>query len=1280
VNSIASWLLGQALRLASKKVEERLFSESLVTRLRSAAEQWRAELPEGQLLAIEALLPESPNEPSELPPPAPSELLARLAQSELPDANAWTEALFEQWARVRATVLEPQEFFLLSEPEARNQLAELGKRLERECQRDSALFRVKALEMLGEIKAKIDSQLETRQIATPQQLPNPVTTGSMTDAKARFSGAYHGEIDAAAALTKAGSPDVAIAQLQALRNRHWDELSDRERFRVLANLGHAYSAKDEYKDAGQQYIECKRYQPHDEIAQSLEAAGYAVLGDPARAFELVRQVTQGFPTCDLAWATYVRNSPAQIPFDDLEGAVPAEVRIAIETSCALCWRALHSARSGAAEKYARSALEREPNARLLLEQLGIVLYEMARQEAAGQYTDTPTLTDLGKLREADSLLTRALGLTPQALVSARARVRYYRGLVSQLLGQWDEAFEHLQAAFDSDPHNPQFVLQFALALSDRKQTNRAIEILDTARAHDDSGAILALQASLLAVRDEGGDRSEAIRILSERLPTLTNMTKHARAELVSILVELHCRAGHYGEAASALGALPPDSLNHASLHALHSVRLRREGRLEEAKEEAHQAARDIATTDDRRDRRRVAVELTALGLFDDALPIWRSLVTPSYLGLDTPAIIQCAVKAGDIRYAAEFCRDLRSNGFVVRDLLHLELNILLEYDCFNRAIEVMQRHLASAPESDLTKEIRARLSNVAINIGRTELAEFKPERLPAPSTVEPSLGLSIAQILGHGPEPLDGLRFAYELVRRHFDSHLAHMAMVVSVLFGRRADLRLPDPKVAGPGTAVRYKEDDTEKCHWHIIEDSPSPDSARNEFSPEHGLSKALSGKGAGDQFFLRKDSVQQRTATVVEVWSKYKLRFNLCMEEWEKRFPEQYFLWKFAIKKDDHDRPDITPILRSVDQQAEDVRRCKDVYRRNPLSVTNFAVFTGQTVLDAVQHVATKPELLIRCCEGTDENYISAEAALASGAPLMLDGTALATLFLTGAYSHLPALGVPLKVSEGTLQEWRKRYVEKLNSPREGRFLSKSDNQYVFMEESADAVEARVGEQRRFIEWIQQNVELEEGMPLADVTREQREKMISLVGRAAAESIAIALSEGFVLWTDDISVAAFAAGTGGVERVWTDSVFRWASAQGKVSLEAKNELVLKLAQMGYFYTRIDRSVALWSAERAQWNVADPAFGALLDWFANPFTKREGITGLGAQLLEGISQNADEFRVNMVVTQLLTRIAQRPDGTQILRKLYGMIGGICGLDVVGAQRLRQLFQLLLQG
>ncbi|MEX2140767.1 MAG: hypothetical protein WD894_16005 [Pirellulales bacterium] len=755
LGEIGLWIVGQVAEGVTQQLITVLFSDNLLKRLSKVAEHWRGQLLEDeQLLRMEALFPKRP--PTlDTPRPEPHQILQRIKKYELPTADDWSAALVSQWRWVKSTSDEPQPFFKLSEDRARARLAELGQLLALECGKDREIFQIECLRLqrqhddeLSEISQKVDStqaaisELRADVIAVAERLPANLTPVTPVRG-AHFTGRFHGQIDAAVAFTQRGQPDVALAQLDVLRKQHWDELTDRERFRVIANIGHAYNAKDQHTGAARHFIESQSYQPEDEQARCLAAVGHAILKDSGHAFQLAQGICSDFPNSDLARATWIRNAPDDWSFTKLEAATPPHVRGAVETASALAWRAMSENDLTPAELYARSALAHDPNSRALLEQLGLILLESVRREAAAQLSESPTISKPETVIEAEHLLNRVLGDTPATLPMTRGRLRFYRGILNQLQGKWEDALTDLQAAHDSDDANPQFARQFALALWEREQDDRAIVILRKTAFKDESHGNAILLAQLLAARNRAGDSDEATEVLMREVAHLVTIERSMRLDLLVSLIRLLCRTNRPEDSERLLSKLPTGVLAPEVLHILQALHLRRIGNTEEAKQAAISAFALLGGETHRSEQRRIALELGALGLLDEALSIWKRLLGPSYFDIDTPALLYCAFKCEDARFITEFCAELRKAGVIHRDAIHLEINTLQEYNCFERAADVMRAFLKSTDDSKLTREIRARLSHSSIVTGKEDFAEFDPNKLPSVNEVEPALGLAI---------------------------------------------------------------------------------------------------------------------------------------------------------------------------------------------------------------------------------------------------------------------------------------------------------------------------------------------------------------------------------------------------------------------------------------------------------------------------------------------------------------------------------------------------------
>ena len=172
---------------------------------------------------------------------------------------------------------------------------------------------------------------------------------------------------------------------------------------------------------------------------------------------------------------------------------------------------------------------------------------------------------------------------------------------------------------------------------------------------------------------------------------------------------------------------------------------------------------------------------------------------------------------------------------------------------------------------------------------------------------------------------------------------------------------------------AVKYVEKPTGESHWVILEDSPNAELLRQELDANSPLWNALLGKKVGEEFVLREDPIQNRVGTIENITSKYEYRCFDSYDHWEDRFPEIFFVRKYQLPHTSDGQPDVSLILKSVDQRVEQAEQLHRIYKEHPLSMTSFARFTQVSVVESIAHLASHDDLPIRCCLGNDQELRS-------------------------------------------------------------------------------------------------------------------------------------------------------------------------------------------------------------------------------------------------------------------------------------------------------------------
>ena len=325
---------------------------------------------------------------------------------------------------------------------------------------------------------------------------------------------------------------------------------------------------------------------------------------------------------------------------------------------------------------------------------------------------------------------------------------------------------------------------------------------------------------------------------------------------------------------------------------------------------------------------RTAVLAQALGLHGEALKLWKHVVSHEYVSDDTYRAIDCAKRCGDSDYVFTLCEMLRNNGIWDKYLFETEINFRVNYNDATTATQLLTDFIARPADPDYLPFARFHRSKLGVYTHDLTLVEQDAELLPSAPQVSPEIGKDIAMVLRYGAIPMKAVEYAYNLVRLYWDSKYAHEAMT-QVLLPEGPEIPFEEPDRVQLGSAVLYIENDTKDERWHIIEDSTlmSCSSLRKEFSPDHFISRALLGKKAGDSFCITRNTAIQRTATIKDLWSKYKYRFNVSFDELSTRFADKASTQKIPLV-DESGNFDVTALENLAKKDQESIENLEHVY----------------------------------------------------------------------------------------------------------------------------------------------------------------------------------------------------------------------------------------------------------------------------------------------------------------------------------------------------------------
>lgn len=1092
--------------------------------------------------------------------------------------------------------------------------------------------------------------------------------------------ALHRAIDNAASYFQKEEPEVALVLLDQIEKQFGDRLTERLRFRVLANKGHAFRLKEDFPSAARLYLAAHHHQPQDEQARCLAALAYWYLQDLEHLRPFLHDLRKEFPHSILATAISINAAPDDVSYAELLTSIPEDLRNRHNIAHALAHRAALARDDGAAEAHARAALRDCPDWPEAQECLGASIVQQAIESVvagAGPVTDP---AGRGRLEEAVALVSAAIGkLRTRAVPAHLASLLLSRAMAFELLGAGLKARVDVVAAYHEAPDYPEAATAYADHLREQGHTDEAVSILRELTSRTPWPQASFMLAHILRNRGQKRDLSEAAKLLSAPLPGMRSEPRRVLEAWVDALVDVHLALGDANAAASLLHALPAEALSREASLGLRASVAFASGDGVAALRLADEAIRAISGTTERSDIRRVAELLSGAAQHRRAFPLWKRIVTPTSISPNTYRYLQSAYECGERADIISFCQALRRNGIVDRKCVDLELASLAE-ESPQRAMDCCKETLASGQlEESLAKFVRLRLSHLGILMRQSDLIEVDPHALPGVPEVTPEVGRAVVEALRHGAGPLSAVKYAYELLRRFPDAEDSHLALIAAFGMGTTRDIKLDQPEAVQPGTAVYFKEDDTGEAGWRILEDLPEPSISRNELGPDHDLWQELLGKRVGEHFLLRKADFQNRTGTVTEIVAKYVQSWRDCMYGWETRFPGNPAVVRVVLPKELRSPLDFEPLLRAMDPHAERSAEVERVYRDKSLTLAAFAHGIGTSVFDlVVDRVAWRQDLPLKCCLANTEEINQAVSCLTGAKGVVVDSTALATLFLIRRANVLRLLPVKPMIAEHTLYELRASGL--IEAPdRERSSLARNGSEAVRLVLPIEAVRERRDRMREFLNYVESSCTVAPGACHEALDGAPSDLILQVLGRSGADSVGLAKQNGYALWSDDLAVAGLAVAHHGIRRTWTQAVFFRLVEDGKVAASELPVVAEALLGVNCEFTMLRPVDFVAISARNGWRCDGPILQRALARFSNANSDRTRVYSLAAAVLKQLWQSKVlDIHAEALTKSILDRIGSRESGVQLVSRILRDIDRLFPFDSANARSVERTVRLWL--
>ena len=977
-------------------------------------------------------------------------------------------------------------------------------------------------------------------------------------------------------------PQTALDLLVSLRERCGESVSKHLRYRLITNIGAAYSALDDLETASSHFLEAMKYaEPDDDKAERNTAYAYLITNETDKAIEHANKAIHLNPDESDGYALLIAASRENEDCHSLEDLAPESMLESPSVAFSIGSAYRQRGESERAIPWFEKACKSENCSLHHKAALGTeLLVQVTSKDGAG-LEGYLTDDDLQLLERASKLLQSVWDEVLETEQIAAFRWVGNNLCNALLILQRDQEVKAMIPVLEKlIPDLPEFRRLAALYELEYGSEENAIRHLEHVPRGADSDIDLLRVQVLAAI-----DKSKAL----EELPSISLDSDDKKRIADSLHVRLISEIEGPEAAISVardLGKQHPDS---PTLLVLIAKQFQKSGDSEKAKDFADKAAEMLHDSSSVTERIQVADCLYGNSLLSKAGTIYLSLLHNYGDSQILRRALICLYQTDQRTNLQKLIEKIPSPIKSLSFYRQISLGLLIRTGELDKAIEEADAYLESNP-SDLA--IRLNWVGMHERLGNVEKVQ---EYL---STIDECISddsfHNISQIPGLFARygfVKSGLKLSYRLLRENQHLSQAHSAYIGLVLFIKDSEGLLEAHRI-DIETAFTLEDNNGNKQAF-IIENDCSTNRFPEDISLTHPIAKKAIGKQIGDKIQVDINPHQSEERTVVALLSKYIYMLNKCMADYSVNFPEQSNMWRYDMSGEQEGEYDFSPLFKALDDRSKYASQVVDEYLDKQLPIGFIAQMLGSSPLAVWADFVRANNVVIKCCDGnTIERNAALELANQSSRGLMLEPLALYTVVSLGIQDELKKAFKSIGVTQSSLDLYR-RYIEEQRIHPSAGTMSKIGEQYVYDNKSPEQIKEYLDWFGRILKWAEDNCEIISAIGKRDIAP-QWVDILKGMDNSFIDSVLAASGSGMLLLSDDHFLRSWAKEHVDVDGIWTQVAMMQCCSQGSLSQAQYSKSLAFLAEAKFNFISVDASSLFQVVKGAGWTVSEDFKGLL--------------------------------------------------------------------------------------
>lgn len=1053
------------------------------------------------------------------------------------------------------------------------------------------------LQKISDQLVRVSNQVEsvvrrTEEIRTDTQKILAMVSGPSFSAAVSASGAYQQQIDAAMTLRTSYRHDLAIDNLKALKETHWNDLTEVERYKLLANLGICHFDMGEYQKAAQYYLDAYRFQPERLRAITLAASAHVIFGDTDKAAGLARKALEMEPGNADAYNTLLVAEGHSMDLPALIELVPLAYRDQLDVALAISNEARKKGQLAEAVDWAERGLGFAEGKSVAVTKayLATLIFELVyypfdvyigqvSQDTVNKAKYIVELLDVAWAEVRGTLLAPGNCFWLTCRAQAKKMMGDLKGCYADMLecAQCSPTLQNL--------HNLAYA---AIAVGELDRAYACYMEMEQFACGEEREHVQMVRSEILYFTER---YDEVIDFLEKQIKEV--VSDKVLLDMQVVLVAAY-KLGGFTEKAVTLNdnliLRYPDAVRPCLERALDE---RNAGHPDKELEALELALSRINEKSELLDIRSLASHFVRAGEFGKAIPLYERITDLKIFGPLTKKLLETYYRAGESKKVLDTCLDLIGRYGPSYELSFMLTDTYLLINDIPAAIQTCVSHLEVYPDD---QRIAAKLLLVYEQVNDFEAIR---EILLGIERIDHSLPVNIQfKVAGlYLTAGLTGEFYAQSVAcwKRNYQLKETHECFFYHSLQANQRCGERANPALVSLDVAVVLMDDEDKKLTFFIT--GSGKGMIPEEIAADGLVAKSLLGSSVGDGVVISGLSYR-----VFEILDPFNFAKRESLRLLQEKYIDSKAFRKMKIQESENPEVAFQQLYAILDRDSRQRLEVEDMYRRRPVPLGAIARGQGENPIRTWNNYIARNSPGIPVMNGQNEIDIALKK-LAAGTPIIIDAITLNSVASLGLLSQLAGMGNPLAVSQSSLNVFHSVIREFEVSKNGLASLGKEDGEYVRTELGSEQIGQYLRFMENLVDWIQQHCEVLPCRPALEMSAQQKQEMDELYGESFAETLLIAGSSQYLLYSEEWTFRSMAYQFYNTDGFNSFVLCRYLVEKGLLSHEGFQNSVVKMIGMNYHGIPVNSSILLALIEKTG-DVAHPDF-------------QRGIMGIGTELTD---------------------------------------------------------------